>query len=406
MTVNSRSPHVLIAGAGLAGLTLAQSLRKTGTSYEIFERDHSKAEKRGQGWAIGIHGMLSDLKASVPDDMPPIETVKHSKPLGSPAEVYFWTPDSTQKVGLRDDGSDTVVIRANRTRLRDVEESEEKVTVRFEDGTAAVGDIQVGADGVNSAVRKHALKGPDDPLVREPLTVLSDILVLSGADMEEVFKLGYSASVFIMRQPGQYPANLFIGLNQVSPDAQSGEYYFNLTFRDPDAAAADHWTRSASKEELRAAALDMVRRYDVPEKLARIVEITPASGMVRPPLGFCTLMMGEKDARTGRVTLVGDAGHAMTPLRGEGGYHAMLDALILGRVLAQIDAGDIGRVKEAMAAHQAEMLARGAKGAALSQQSFELGATQGERFVWGVLVSRLEDQGITLQKLRQEQMGV
>ncbi len=46
--------HVLIVGAGLGGLTLAQNLRKQGISFEIFERDPSK-DSRFQGWAIALH---------------------------------------------------------------------------------------------------------------------------------------------------------------------------------------------------------------------------------------------------------------------------------------------------------------------------------------------------------------
>lgn len=46
--------HVLIVGGGLGGLTLAQSLRKQGISYEVFERDADK-DARAQGWAIAIH---------------------------------------------------------------------------------------------------------------------------------------------------------------------------------------------------------------------------------------------------------------------------------------------------------------------------------------------------------------
>lgn len=46
--------HVLIVGAGLGGLGLAQSLRKQGISFEIFERDDNE-NSRFQGWAIGLH---------------------------------------------------------------------------------------------------------------------------------------------------------------------------------------------------------------------------------------------------------------------------------------------------------------------------------------------------------------
>jgi 2-polyprenyl-6-methoxyphenol hydroxylase-like FAD-dependent oxidoreductase len=50
----NKPPHVLIIGAGLGGLTLAQCLRKQGITFDIFERDDSE-EARSQGWAIGLH---------------------------------------------------------------------------------------------------------------------------------------------------------------------------------------------------------------------------------------------------------------------------------------------------------------------------------------------------------------
>jgi 2-polyprenyl-6-methoxyphenol hydroxylase-like FAD-dependent oxidoreductase len=50
----TNKPHVLIIGAGLGGLTLAQALRKKGISFEIFERD-SSVDSRFQGWAIALH---------------------------------------------------------------------------------------------------------------------------------------------------------------------------------------------------------------------------------------------------------------------------------------------------------------------------------------------------------------
>ncbi len=50
----SKTPHVLIIGAGIGGLFLAQSLRKRGVTFDIFERDAS-ASARGQGWAVGLY---------------------------------------------------------------------------------------------------------------------------------------------------------------------------------------------------------------------------------------------------------------------------------------------------------------------------------------------------------------
>lgn len=49
--------HVLIIGAGLGGLSLAQSLRKQEISFEIFERDADE-DARFQGWAIALHSYM------------------------------------------------------------------------------------------------------------------------------------------------------------------------------------------------------------------------------------------------------------------------------------------------------------------------------------------------------------
>ena len=49
--------HVLIVGAGVGGLSLAQSLRKQNISLEIFERD-TDADSRFQGWALALHSYV------------------------------------------------------------------------------------------------------------------------------------------------------------------------------------------------------------------------------------------------------------------------------------------------------------------------------------------------------------
>ena len=53
-TYAAREQSVLIIGAGIIGLSLAQAFRKHGIPYEIFERDPTP-EYRGSGWGITIH---------------------------------------------------------------------------------------------------------------------------------------------------------------------------------------------------------------------------------------------------------------------------------------------------------------------------------------------------------------
>ena len=52
--IQSWSDPILVIGAGIVGLTIAQACRKKGIPYRIFERDPS-AHHRGAGWAITLH---------------------------------------------------------------------------------------------------------------------------------------------------------------------------------------------------------------------------------------------------------------------------------------------------------------------------------------------------------------
>lgn len=55
-------------GAGIAGLTLAQSLRRHGVSCTIFERDVSP-NIRPQGWGVSIHSTLITWEAHLLPDI-------------------------------------------------------------------------------------------------------------------------------------------------------------------------------------------------------------------------------------------------------------------------------------------------------------------------------------------------
>jgi 2-polyprenyl-6-methoxyphenol hydroxylase-like FAD-dependent oxidoreductase len=66
-------PHILIVGAGITGLLLAQSLRKRQSSspslptpqFSLFERDPTPSF-RGAGWGLTIHWALDDFVKLLP----------------------------------------------------------------------------------------------------------------------------------------------------------------------------------------------------------------------------------------------------------------------------------------------------------------------------------------------------
>ncbi|KAL7621329.1 hypothetical protein AAE478_008650 [Parahypoxylon ruwenzoriense] len=396
------APHILIVGAGLGGLLLAQILRKNKISFEIFERDESD-NIRVQGWAIGLHTMLDELDASIPDDMPSRDFVNHLLPLKHNYEFAWYRHDRTRKLGVRDDGSGKF-IRANRARLRNwlatkipiqygkrairIEEEGQSVTVYFEDGTSAAGDILIGAEGPYSVTRKYLLNGQD--VIKKPgQGVINGEIILKGRDMEEQLEMGHSCYLVDVSPIEDSPSFLFVGLSETLPDGKSGKYFFNLFWRDEDATKKDFWTYSASREKLYEAALEKTNH--LPPKLRSIVEKTGPQGMKQPPIHFWTLIM--ESLPKGRITLLGDAAH----FRGEGGFHALLDALKLGKALAGIQRNDGDIIKRVLGDYQDEMLERGSKAAAWSSIAFdESWKDAGPRIVWGLPVVPLPEETITL----------
>ena len=59
---------ILIIGAGISGLTLAQALRKEGIPFQIIEQDDSLLS-RSAGWGLTIHWALPAFLDLLPQDL-------------------------------------------------------------------------------------------------------------------------------------------------------------------------------------------------------------------------------------------------------------------------------------------------------------------------------------------------
>jgi 2-polyprenyl-6-methoxyphenol hydroxylase-like FAD-dependent oxidoreductase len=59
---------VLIVGAGISGLVLAQYLQSQGIQFEIFDRD-SALDARTGGWGLTLHWALPALRALLPQNL-------------------------------------------------------------------------------------------------------------------------------------------------------------------------------------------------------------------------------------------------------------------------------------------------------------------------------------------------
>lgn len=230
-------------------------------------------------------------------------------PLDLPSQVVFYFPGG--KLGIVEDTPETPCIRANRFRLKSIlstgvdihwgkkasrfEETVDKVTVHFEDGTSASGDVVVGADGTFSAgmpafspshlpkrgmtdkskVRPHVLGKPNEEVLQQfPCVVTTGETKLEGKEMEQQLQNGHSSSIAIGSD-----FVLFSGLNRVKQvdGKTSGDYYWVLTQSDPGVSDKNHWSKTVSQAERLARAKEKVKALK-PE-LRVTVERTEVEGV-------------------------------------------------------------------------------------------------------------------------------
>ena len=166
-----------IIGAGVGGLCLAQGLKLSGVTVEVFERDPSATSPIG-GYRLSISATGSRaLKACLPDPLFEQLTNEAAEPSRS---VTFFDHRLNRLLAMDLPHTDRRQLEAERPidrmmlrrlllkGLNDVvrfgkkfvsfdDGPDGRVNARFADGSMSTVDLLVGADGANSAVRRQLL---------------------------------------------------------------------------------------------------------------------------------------------------------------------------------------------------------------------------------------------------------
>lgn len=320
----------LIAGGGIAGTVAALALHRAGWQPRVFEANPEGFDDRGAFLTVAVNGLaalraldLDPTKVLAAGFATPTLYLGNSAgrrlavlPLGSPAA------DGTTTTTIR--RADLYAeLRAAATgrgipieygkRLAGFDEGAERVTVRFEDGGTASGDLLVGADGLRS--RTRAALDPDGP-APEYLGLLNG----GGFTTRPV-------EADLDRTPGvvhmSFGRRSFFGWT-VAPDG-SVWWFANPPRSEPVRRG------EFTPEAWRAYLMELFAKDAFPA-----TAIIRATDQVLGPWNTDDLRRVPV-WRSGRVVLAGDAAHAVAPSAGQGASMAMEDAATLGRCLAATD---------------------------------------------------------------------
>lgn len=324
--------HILIIGAGLGGLTAAIALQKAGFRVSVYEKADELGEV-GAGVTITPNGghvldhLLGEDVMRQICNVPASGAIKHYKtgeiivdtergnlPRQRYGADYCQAHRADLHGALVDAVSslDPAAIHLDSC-FTTLEETDDGISAIFENGLTATGTVLVGCDGIRSNVR-NVLWGAEEakftgyiawrglvPLEQldDPTRIVPDSAAFAGP--------GRTFSRYLVRQRTL--------INYVA-------------FAEREEWATESWSIRSEVAEVQHEFSDFA-----PEVQA-ILNATPADqcykwGLFdRQPL---------KQWTRGRATLLGDAGHPMTPFLAQGAVMAIEDGMILARAFAAAD---------------------------------------------------------------------
>lgn len=304
----------IVIGGGIGGITAALALRRVGIDATVYERAPELREvgsalplftnalkalqKLGLGdkiEALGEHANTLSVSTWRGDVLLDVTNEKHLRGLGTVSTVVH----RAELLALLVDtlGMENVHLGADCTGFS---QDESGVRARFADGMEAQGDFLVGADGLHSTIRSQ-LSGIIKP-VYVGYTCWRGVAHIDRSGLEcYVWGKGYQFGI--------------------APMTKGRAYWFAQKYT----LEGEHDKSAGRKQEL----LDLFQDWHDP--VPAVIEATRETDILRNDVYELPHL---KRWSSGRVTLLGDAAHAMTPNLGQGGCLAIEDALTLASCLA------------------------------------------------------------------------
>ncbi|TMM50629.1 flavin-dependent oxidoreductase [Sulfitobacter sabulilitoris] len=320
---------VIIAGAGIAGLSLGLSLHQIGVPFRIYEAVQ-KIGPLGVGINLQPNAVreLFDLGLEDALDSIGVRTQSYGFHTKTGLEIwreprgtwagYYWPQFSVHRGRLQMLLHDTLVSRAG----RDCIVTGHRATGFTTQGTGAVlhlagpdgptqakGSVVIAADGIHSALRTQMYPGEGPPIWGGAILWRGTTRMapfLGGADMALA---GHDTQRIVT-----YPIS--------APDPDTGLATINwiaeLRVDPAQGWRKEDWNRAAKLADFAPAFADWRFDWlDVPAMIAAATEVFEYPMVDRDPIPRWT---------NGAVTLMGDAAHPTYPVGSNGASQAIVDA--------------------------------------------------------------------------------
>jgi 2-polyprenyl-6-methoxyphenol hydroxylase-like FAD-dependent oxidoreductase len=344
-------PSIVIVGAGLAGLCLAQALMSAGIDVQVYERDQANSARR-QGYRITLdrHG-LAALRACLPpqlfelavatkkdsggyfrytnSDLRDIFKLTFKPDPESGGQVDRQTLHAILRTGLEDR------IHFGKTAIA-VEGITDGAAVRFSDGTELRANLVVASDGINSALRPQIASNAA-PSISPYVGVYGVTYLPAGAPSFVPEALSRSGVLALADAPGRafffttmrFHERPDVAFTRLAPDttAPINDDYVMWGLVSPSSEAPEAAV-AADPVRLHAQAVDFAKQFH-PVLHTMVAAGDPAQTiMSRFSAGRRPTHWTQKHA-----TLMGDAIHPMPPFGAHGGNTALRDAALLANEL-------------------------------------------------------------------------
>ena len=309
---------ILVIGGGISGLATALALHRSGHDVIVFERTQEIKEV-GAGLTIWPNAISVLRQLGLGDVIPTIGMPAHYRTIrtwrgellsqihvdaiaGSPMQLMHRADLQDTLFQALKDVSVPVELGARYTGFT---QDKESVEAQFADGRVVRGDLLIGADGIRSVLREQ-LFGPP----KISYTGYSSWRGIAAVD-EKYISFGVSSETWgLGRRIGLIPL-------------KGGRMYWFVAYTTPQGGGKDE-----TAEQRKQHVLSLFRGWHHP--IEAILEATDASQIIRTDVyDIESLPQWSK----GRVVLVGDAAHAMSPNMGQGGCQALEDAPALAESL-------------------------------------------------------------------------